>query len=513
MGRIVFFFLFLFLPLVGMTNEAYLGEVKRTEYTGPHLPIYKIDHYLKQVVSEDEYYNQWYFQSKIQKEFFDLNHFLNGEFLTGHYCPDEIFKQYHGLYRYLIRLLAVSYLHNSIKDYEYTAMQMGDHHLCRPDWKSVFESCRPKTQDMQTFIKNIKFILPNIKPVIVPFDKTKQKVISHWIKQLNRGQVESLSQARLLAYCKEKKCSDPRTKKAVKEGLRNICAEDIETIRHICSEEDSFFGLSYAPEVYPLILRSNALRVVKPARYRSGCLRRFIQDNKKRELTSYPLKKIFTYLYSQYMREEVSYEQGRIFIGGALKEFTDKGLVNLFSEQEETKKVIIKKKKKSNPKPKVAKLNLSKKEKKVKKKVANLIPKKDPIKKKYTNFYSAAEFRRKNKLEKVDLDMIAFKYDFVFTLDQKRKFLPVLKKFSSHESLRKMKEVDGLGQKKAPIPLKFLKLLIDEEMHQDLFNITFVLGNQFFVLNDIDEGKQVEKVEFKNDKSTQFKWLISLVGP
>lgn len=511
MGQIKLFFIIVFSLSFATASETDLGELTETHYTGPHLPIYKHDRYLKTSVSEDEYFNEWYFNSKVQGELFNLNQFVQGEFLTGHYCPDQVFKQYSELYRYLIRILALSYLFNSIQEYAYTSTQMGEPKTCRPRWEEIFKTCRPQSLDMKTFVKNLRFIIPNIKPVLVPFEQTKQNIVSKWLEEFNNNNIKNLSQARLKSYCDEKKCG-LMTKKASKGAFKEICSEDISKMTLICSEEDRFFGLSYAPEVYPLIIRSNALRAVTPAKYQTGCLRRFIQHNKNRELVYRPLKQVFTHLYSKYLRDKAPYKQGRIFIAGALKEFQSKGLENLFEEKAQPKvkpapTVVAK------VQPKIEKIELPKlkpvKKKKKKKKVAPP-PKKE---KTFTEFYSASTFRRENDLDQIDLDMLKFKYDFVFTLDQQRKYIPIIKKFSSRDSLEKMRRLDGLGLKKAPIPLKFLKLLIDKEMHQDLFNVTLVLGEEFFVINDIDATKDIEFVRLRNNQETNFKWNLSILKP
>ena len=79
-----------------------------------------------------------------------------------------------------------------------------------------------------------------------------------------------------------------------------------------------------------------------------------------------------------------------------------------------------------------------------------------------------------------------------------------------------MKKFDKLGSRKAPVPLSFLKFLILNEKHQGLFNIVLVLGEQFYVTNNIDKNisrNESELVKLKNDAETNFKWQIYIIKP
>ena len=85
---------------------------------------------------------------------------------------------------------------------------------------------------------------------------------------------------------------------------------------------------------------------------------------------------------------------------------------------------------------------------------------------------------------------------------------------SSISSLKKMKKQDKVGSKKAPFPLRFLKFMVDKEMHQNLFNVIQVVGDKFYIKNDIDSG--VEKLDFiqlKNDVTTGYQWQLLILEP
>lgn len=510
------YFLSLLLIVLNIRGaESSLGQREDQSYFGPHIPIYKNVSSGMGLVSEDDYSEDWYFQSKFQNEFFYLNDFIQGEFLAGHYCPDQIYNQYANFYQYLVRILSLSYLHSSIGEYRYTALQFGLKDLCHPQWDSFFQECHPQSDDMKTFIKNVKYVLANVEDIVVPYELAKKLELQRWINDFKSKNFKFLTQERLDIYCLEHKCSNVSSE-SLKKQLTQICAEDLNKIKLLCNEEDQFYGISYAPEVYPLLLRSNALRSITPQRYQAGCLRRFILENQNRELVYRPLRSIFSHLYSKNLQENNPYEQGRLFIVGAIKEFQKKGLKELFKEEkkqdslpkEVAKGTVIKEK------PIMEEIELPS----LKKKTKKVVPKEKKIVvkekiQKNSAFKVASDIRKKEGHPKVSVDMFKFKYDFVFTVEQNKNYADFAKQFSSQDSLKKMLKEDNLGSKDAPVPLKFLKYLIDKKLHQGLFNITFVLGEKFFVINDIDKGNEVDFIELLNDRSTGHQWKISILKP
>jgi flagellar biosynthesis regulator FlbT len=56
-----------------------------------------------------------------------------------------------------------------------------------------------------------------------------------------------------------------------------------------------------------------------------------------------------------------------------------------------------------------------------------------------------------------------------------------------------------------------LKYLIDTENHQGLYNITTVLGQKFFVNNDIEKKDRAVYIELRNDATTKNHWQIILM--
>ena len=71
-----------------------------------------------------------------------------------------------------------------------------------------------------------------------------------------------------------------------------------------------------------------------------------------------------------------------------------------------------------------------------------------------------------------------------------------------------MKRVDNLGSVAAPMSLTFIKYLIDYNLHQGLYNMTGILSNDFYVINDLENKSRPVKIKLDNNKDTGFKWKI-----
>jgi hypothetical protein len=75
-----------------------------------------------------------------------------------------------------------------------------------------------------------------------------------------------------------------------------------------------------------------------------------------------------------------------------------------------------------------------------------------------------------------------------------------------------MKKYDKMGSKKMPVILSFILYMISYGQHQGLFNVTMVLGNQFYVINNFDH-KHPEPVwiDLRNDETTNFQWELTIL--
>jgi hypothetical protein len=130
-------------------------------------------------------------------------------------------------------------------------------------------------------------------------------------------------------------------------------------------------------------------------------------------------------------------------------------------------------------------------------------------------FLQAAEVRKAQNLDQVEVDMLKLKYDYVFTLHMINTLSVKLKTFMTREALSEMLSFDRLGSKSAPVPLLFLKYMIDMQEHTGLYNVISVLGDEFYVSNEIDGTfkPEVERVRILNNESTGRQWQLNIIRP
>ena len=248
-----------------------------------------------------------------------------------------------------------------------------------------------------------------------------------------------------------------------------------------------------------------------------GCLRRFSEVLSHREVTYPGLKNLFPPLNSMLRTtHKERFLQGRVFFFGAGKEFEEKGLTDLYVEDQplvvvtpETAKVVVKNKEEPvkvavKPEP-VKKVEAPKIAPSI---VEIRVPQKSA-------FLQAAELRAQGNLPRAEVDMVKLKYDYVFTLNMMNNLSKRLKTFMKREALVEMMTYDKLGTTEGPVPLLFLKFMIDMEEHQGLWNLISVVGERFYVSNEIDSDfkPKAELVQLVNNDTTGRRWQIFIVKP
>jgi hypothetical protein len=491
-----------------------VGEKNFEHYYGPRDPHFGIGQN-NQIFFQDEIIKRQSIEKTIEAELFELQSFFSQEFSLATSCPNENYQESYDYMRFLARLLTMSYLFEALQRYQYTAAQFSSPASCAIDWKKFVRTCQPKTNEMKTFLKNSARLVGDSNPISIPSDQSKPSTLRAWVASIKDS--DELVPMRLRQYCSHNKC-EMFSNKTIPKLLGQACTQDQKLMREICSEKDHLYGISYVPELYALVVRSNALKVFENEDIAASCLQRFILSGKRFENPSMQLRIIYSYFFSENKKSKKFVERGRLFPMGALREFNKKGLTNIFKAKKDKKPEVSK-----NAADKPTKLEpiefkriklkkFEKKKKRVVRDAPRVTSKKKEKPPKRSSFYKASSFRLDYGLVDVDVDMGKFKFDFVFTMEQKKKYAPMVKKMSSISILRKMKQEDKMGSRKAPLPLKFLKFMIDEELHQNLFNINQVIGNTFFVKNDIDEGvERLELVEIRNDVTTQYQWQIIIL--
>lgn len=510
-GFVYFIFILFSLKGYALKNS---GEKKFDHYYGAKDPLFFENTYTHELEFFDDDLSKNYFYKRLNGEFYELSSFFKYELPQALQCSDYYYNEYYDYYKYLVRLLTISYLYQSVEEYHQVAYKLNFNQICKVNWKNVFDQCRPKSADMKLFLSNTKQVLIGKKNISLSFDEKKKSSRESWYQELLARSNKDLVQFRISEQCPNKSCLS-RKRSGMKKYLQKQCQEDLSLFKSICREEDALYGASYLPEIYPLLISSNTMRVFPNDRLAQGCLKRFISENIKKEFEYGKLKSMFSYLYSKSLDKDVGYQRGRLFAIGALREFVEKGLKEVFEQgppvlEKKIQEIIVREK----LKPRFEEITLPKFKKKKRKKRKVVKKMKEKKTRTFSTFYETAKLRKKHDLEKAILDMKKFKFDFVFSIDQRKTFGPVIKKFSQIKSLKDMRQADKLGNKQAPIPLKFLKYMIDFDNHQGLYNIEQVVGGSFYVVNDIDRGvKQVEFVQIMNNKSTGHKWQIDILRP
>jgi len=498
----------------GHLNEYYqgvfMGEKKTPNYSGPLDPRSEITS--SGVILLDDIFRDQYLNSHIQSDPFILHNYWFNEVVEKSACPDATLNENMEYIRYLYRLVTLSYVFEGMKLNNKLASQIGGKNLCPITFKDVFQGCKPETAVMKKFYERVygKFVNEIDKTYTAPFSK---KQTADWLDEFegSTSLTTNPTFARLHDWCiaNKKNCRTLKIEE-IKEALGGFCNEDKSMMKVLCSEKDTFYGLSSISTPTDLIKNSNAFNLINQTGMGEECLRRYGKLFQPKESPYSSLVKQYPLLYSYLLKNKTSYVQGELFLPGALKEFDMKGLSDFLTALKPPKAepvIVIKPKPKPKPKPVVV----------VAPKVEEKAPVVAPVvvvepEKPYVSEFerAVAEMKEKN-LSSYALDMDTFRDDFEFTSSMIAELSGPIKKFQTRSALNDMKSYDLLGKEEAPVGLVFLKFLIDTENHQGLYNIVTVLGDKFYVSNDIEKKTTPHYVELKNDASTNNRWTIIML--
>jgi len=499
-------------------NPGQYGEKDFDLYYGAMQLDFGFDEELGAITFKESEVFRNYSNHLIEPELIDFQKFFSVDLAGSLSCPNSEMTRMYDYLRFANRVLALSYLFEANQSYQKTGLLLGDDQVCLTDWTKVIKECNPKTSDMKLFIKSAKHIVKEITSDIVQVSHSIKTYQTSWISKLLNGNLEDVSHYRVKQECKSEKCSDYMNYKKGLLVLKKSCNKDLKLFNIICSENDNLYGLSQIQESYNLIKKSDILSVADSNGFAAGCLRRFKIENRNKEILNPILSSIFPIIYQTQLKEKSRYLQGRLFPAGSLRQFKEKGLDELFKEEKIVKKII---KKSDTPKivkiieiDKVEFIDRYVKKKKKKKVKRNIIVKKKKKEIFRTSFLVASNLRKQMDMNKVEVDMLNFKYDFMFSINLKKMLDDNLQMYITRSGLEQMKKFDNLGTKDAPLPLMFLKYLIETKKHQALYNIMAILGDQFYVNNDIDEYNppEFDYVELRNDESTNLKWQIFIIS-
>lgn len=499
----------LFAKVDRVHQESYLGEKRLDSYSDRYQPLIFQDIYQGKMSFEDEIFYQSFFEPFLFEKEKDFSFFLKSELNGGLLCSNELLSEHFDEIQYSYRLITLSYLLEG----EWHLKMVSDHFRlkngCDFDFKKWVKGCRPKSAEMKKLIQRLDKYAPKYQETLSTNYKKE-----NWWKEFKQDKYSQYSQYRIEAECKGK-CNEEDLAKS----FQKVCKADQDVMTLICSEEDGIYGLSQNRDAYFLLGQSNIINTYNKKGEAMGCLRRFSEVMAHKEVRYSVLNQLFpalrTFLKEKYQER---FLQGRVFFFGSSKEFEDKGLADIFVPDQPLKieklpatpEVKVPAVTKVTPKNETPVLTVVKAPEEPKKVEVKEIQK--PVK---SAFLQAAELRSSGNLERVEVDMLKLKYDYVFSLNMINNLSDRLKTFMTREALTEMMNYDKLGTKEGPVPLLFLKFMIDMQEHQGMWNIISVLGNRFYVSNEIDSeyGPGVELIQMVNDDSTGRQWQIYILKP
>lgn len=484
-----------------------LGEIDKGNWAGTTDPEITKSSETDKFLFFDQVVQDRFFEESISSQSHELLRFWDFELPTAS-CPNIVLGENVQYLRYLFRLLAISYVFESLKEKNVVLYQIsGETMNCSINWGDVFNSCKPKSEEMKKFLKRSQV------RYLVDFDIKKFQILSsndkkNWLEKLYSEHDFELSRRLLEKNLSSSKRTDVSE---VVKTLTEQCLVEKNAINMICSEEDDLYGISRSPQARELIANSHVINVINQGGFGEACIDRFIDTFKEKEMDYTWLESLFPIVRKKMVSQKKRYQQGDLFLPGALKEFEMKGLGDfLFAEATPTPVPTPKPTPKPTPTPKPVVVA-----------VATPVPTPIPTPKptptpEPTPVPSAvqiaiAKLKSSPKLDKVDVNMKDFRDDFVFTPIVKSKLEVRMKSYQTREALNEMKEFDLLGSKDQPMSLIFLKLMIDTNNHTGLWNVISVLGNPLYTINDIDNDKEIFFMELNNSVQTKGKWVITIV--
>lgn len=494
-----------------------LGEKQSVDFFGPSNPAFEYNDFSPEPLSRDDRLSEIPYYKYLNIDLMTLGQFLQYELPVSNLCSNVSLDQHANYIRYLNRLLVLSYLYEASLVNSSTLKKLNiNNHSCHVNWPKMLKRCETRTSDMKIFTRRATQIAAQ-NELLLPQNHSYKKFTEGWLQTLadkkNKSDVASL---RLRQHCENKKLNCNNNLPIIEKAMGEICEHDQELFLSICSELDQGHGYSSIPLVKELIASSNAMVIVNGSGEGLGCLSRYQEENKYRETRNVALELMMVPLFNSIKTNLPGrFHLGRLFLPGALKEFDDKGLKEfLYAEAtpaatpSQTPTPIatplIVRTQTPTPTPKPTKTATP---------APKIVRTPTPISIIKSAFLVATEKLEKENLDQVKVEMDQFKNDFVFSENVVKKLHDNLKKFQTRQALQDMKEFDFLGTKAVPVKLIFLKYLIENNEHQGLFNMRAILGDKFYVLNDLDKFKKNQAnpsrlILILNNADTGNRWQI-----
>jgi hypothetical protein len=490
-------------------SEGYLGQKDLDTYAERFQPLVFQDIYRGRISFADEVFFQNFFDPYLFQPENDYSFFLRSELNGGLVCSNELLSEHFDDIRFSYRLITLSYFLEGQWHLKLVSDHLRLKNGCQFEAKAWLKSCQPKNLDMKKFVQRLSDFMPKYNESL-PADYTKDQ----WWNEFRKRDYKLYSHYRINTECKDK-CSE----EILPERFKKVCEADEKIMTLICSERDDIYGLSQNRDAYYLLSLSNIINTYNQRGEALGCLRRFSEVMAHKEVRYEVLNQLFpslqTYLRNRYQER---FLQGRVFFFGSSKEFEQKGLSDLYVKEQPLKiekapamKADLTDAVVTKAEVKAPVQILESKVAEAPKKVApKELPK--PVK---SAFLQAAEIRYSQDMDQVEVDMLKLKYDYVFSLNMINNLSERLKTFMTREALVEMTTYDKLGTKEGPVPLLFLKYMIDMQEHQGLWNMISVIGDKFYVSNEIDASftPAQEFIQLVNNQETGGQWQIYILKP
>lgn len=490
-----------------------LGERKLNDYYEKYSPIVRLDEHQGRLFFEDTYFFENYFDAYAFEQTNEILEFLKSEMSANFMCTDNQLANHFDQIRFSYRLITLSYIIESLEHMRNIGTQLKLKSSCDEKVMSVLPRCVPKTIEMKKYVSLLESNFPDHSSEI-----PRNYSLDKWLSEIRNESLNYYSQYKLRSRCL-KNC----TSQDLEQKFHEICNTQKKLFEIICSENDEIYGLSKHREAFSLLGSSQIINTFNHENEATGCLRRFSLANSFKEVHYPGLDHLFLviqdFLKNNFKERHL---QGRSFFLGALKEFEERGLKDLVVQSKKFE-VLPSKEDVEVEKPKDVtlvkveenKANLTKKVFITEADTSQQVIKREVEEIQKSAFLLAAEIRKLQNLETIEVDMLKFKYDYVFNLNTLNKLSKRLKIFMTRDALKEMVKFDGLGSPKGPVPLVFLKYMIDMQEHQGLWNLISTVGEEFFVSNEIDSifKPSIEKIKLINSPLSEGGWQIHVVSP
>lgn len=470
-------------------SEYFTGERNFDLYSGPTHPFLATDYRQGKTVFVEQGRMDNYVMGHISHELLDLNIFYDNFVVPSFSCTSIDFAGSADYIHYLHRLTALSLQYDFLKKIHISLYQINEaESKCPLEYEQLFKGCLPKSTEMKKFTARVEEFFPDIVdwgnyPLLrqkASFE-TLEKYHGKGIKIISSNFQEDDLEQTFLRACMV-------TKKAIND---------------LCNEVDSYYGLSEFPEVNKMIAKTSAFKVANKNESGLACLEQFVDLNKSNEMISN--------FNNAILKSELDgvQELGQgLFWFGSLKEFDDLGVVVI----KDTKKPILVE---VTPSPVVAKAEVVVAPKVEVVQAPVVIPKPAPAPVKVVEVKKSAltialeKFMKDKKATEVN--MTYMKSDYKYTKKLLQKFNGPLRPYQTRKALTDMKKLDKLGSLTSPLSFLFLRFLLDHNLHQGLYNIKSILGDSFYIVDDVENLNKVVRIHLDNSEKTKFKWQLTIL--